>query len=128
MNCGSLAAVDQALRRDVEERQKRAIHRVIEQRIALLTPRERQVMERVVYGRLNKQIAAEFGIGEKCVKVHRGRVMLKMGARSVAELVQLAYPMGFVLDPPLRTLAVTSDGAPGARVDTQRARLRQIHA
>jgi FixJ family two-component response regulator len=57
--------------------------------MAALTPREREVMAQVCAGRLNKQIAAELGIAEKTVKVHRGRVMAKMGARSVAELVQL---------------------------------------
>jgi FixJ family two-component response regulator len=96
------SAVDQALRRDGEERRKRAIHRMIEQRLEALTPRERQVMEQVVFGRLNKQIAADLGTGEKTVKVHRARVMWKMGARSVAELVQLAARVGVALDPALR--------------------------
>ncbi len=59
-----------------------------------LTPRERQVLEYVVAGRLNKQIAAELGTVEKTIKVHRGRVMQKMGARSVAELVNVAAEAG----------------------------------
>ena len=96
------AAIDQALRADRDARRIRAINLMIEQRIEALTPRERQVMEQVVFGRLNKQIAAELGTGEKTVKVHRARVMSKMGARSVAELVQLAARAGVAMDPAQR--------------------------
>ncbi len=85
-----VAAVEQALRRDAEQRRDRAIRQMIRERLKELTPRERQVMEHVIRGRLNKQIAAELGIHEKTVKVHRLRLMPKMGVRSVAELVQLA--------------------------------------
>jgi FixJ family two-component response regulator len=59
-------------------------------RLALLTPRERQVARYVVEGLLNKQIAAELGIAEKTIKVHRGRVMQKLAVGSVAELARLA--------------------------------------
>lgn len=59
-------------------------------RVAMLTPREREVMQRVVTGALNKQIAADLGTVEKTIKVHRARVMEKMRARSLAELVRLA--------------------------------------
>jgi FixJ family two-component response regulator len=96
------AAVDEAFRIDGERRRTQAIHRQIEQRLHALTPRERQVMELVVFGRLNKQIAADLGTGEKTVKVHRARVMWKMGAHSVAELVQLAARVGVSMDPALR--------------------------
>lgn len=58
-------------------------------RLRTLSAREREVMEHVVHGRLNKQIAADLGISEKTVKVHRGRAMVKMRVRSVAELVHL---------------------------------------
>ena len=85
-----LAAVEEALRRDAEQRLVRALRSRIQQRLEKLTPRERDVMEGIIRGLLNKQIAAEVGIGEKTVKVHRARVMTKMRARSVAELVQLA--------------------------------------
>jgi FixJ family two-component response regulator len=84
-----LAAVRSAIERDRAARAARAARDAIAQRIATLTPREREVMARVIAGHLNKQIAAELGIAEKTVKVHRARVMGKMGAGSVAELVLL---------------------------------------
>jgi FixJ family two-component response regulator len=93
------AAVDQALKLDFTARNERAIRSIIEKRLDALTPRERQVMDQVIRGRLNKQIAADLGIGEKTVKVHRARVMSKMDVRSVAELVQLAARVGVVTEP-----------------------------
>ena len=66
----------------------------IQARIDRLTPREHQVMELVITGMLNKQIAFELGTGEKTIKVHRARVMEKMEAESVAELVKLAARIG----------------------------------
>jgi FixJ family two-component response regulator len=95
------AAIDQALRRDALQRQEGAIHSVIQRRFNTLTPRERQVMAQVIRGRLNKQIAADLGTGEKTVKVHRARVMSKMEARSIAELVQLADRVGIAIEPVL---------------------------
>ena len=59
-----------------------------------LTERERQVLEQVVAGRLNKQIAAELGTVEKTIKFHRANLMRKMGVRSVADLVKLAERAG----------------------------------
>jgi len=85
-----LDAIAVALRRDKEARERRAESGAIRKRMATLTPRERDVMTLVVLGRPNKLIAAELGIAEKTVKVHRGRVMTKMGVRSVAELVRLS--------------------------------------
>ena len=87
-------ALDQALRLDDRERSERAIRGAIEKRLEALTCRERQVMEHVIRGRLNKQIAAEIGIGVKTVKVHRARMLSKMNVRSVAELVHLAQRVG----------------------------------
>ncbi len=84
-----LAAVAQALQRDSQERQDRERRKLVEQRLSSLTPRERAVLTRVVAGRLNKQIAAELGIVEKTIKVHRGRMMGKLGVRTVADLVRL---------------------------------------
>jgi FixJ family two-component response regulator len=95
------AAVEQALRRDAEQRLEVAIRSTIQKRHETLTPRERQVMVHVIRGRLNKQIAAGLGTGEKTVKVHRARVMSKMGARSVAELVQLGARVGVAIEPAL---------------------------
>ena len=66
----------------------------IRRRVDLLTQREAEVFARVVTGMLNKQIGAALGIGEKTVKVHRARVMEKMQAGSVAELVRLADEAG----------------------------------
>ena len=85
-----LAAVEQALTRDREARQRRAEGAAVRERLASLTPREREVMALVVAGRLNKQIAFELGISEKTVKIHRGRVMAKMQADSLADLVRMA--------------------------------------
>ena len=66
----------------------------LQERLASLTPREREVLGHVIAGRLNKQIAADFGTGEQNIKVHRGRLMRKMGVRSVAELVRVAERLG----------------------------------
>ena len=93
------AAIDQALRLDAGRRLEQAIRCSVERRIASLTPRERQVMSLVVRGRLNKQIAADLGTGEKTIKVHRARVMAKMRARSVAQLVRLGSRAGIAVEP-----------------------------
>ena len=69
---------------------------IVKRRIARLTPREYEVLVLVVRGKLNKQIAFELGIVEKTAKVHRGRVMAKMRARNVAELVQMVQHAGIV--------------------------------
>jgi FixJ family two-component response regulator len=80
--------------RGVRARAERAEREAMRSRLALLTPREREVMALVVAGRLNKQIAAELGAGEKTVKVHRARVMEKTRAGSVAELVRMVQKAG----------------------------------
>jgi FixJ family two-component response regulator len=89
-------AVEEALKINAAQRHTSMLRRLITERLQTLTPRERQVMEHVVRGRLNKQIAADLGTVEKTIKVHRGRVMQKMGARSLAELVQQASSLGVV--------------------------------
>jgi FixJ family two-component response regulator len=93
------AAVEEALRRDADQRLKRSIRNIVRHRLEVLTPRERQVMGQVIRGRLNKQIAADLGTGEKTIKVHRARVMSKMMVRSVAELVLLAAQVGMSIEP-----------------------------
>jgi len=90
-------AVDEALKIDIAERNRDRWRHALVQRLESLTPRERQVLEHVVRGRLNKQIAADLGTVEKTIKVHRARVMHKMGARSLAELVQIASSVGVSL-------------------------------
>lgn len=84
-----LQAVGNAVLRDADIRVARANAGDTRARLATLSPREREVMQHVVAGRLNKQIAVDLGIAEKTVKVHRGRMMAKMGVRSVARLVHL---------------------------------------
>jgi FixJ family two-component response regulator len=92
-------AIDEALQIDAEHRGEALVHSAIARRLNTLTPRERQVLELVVRGRLNKQIAADLGTVEKTVKVHRSRVMHKMGAHSLAELVRLAGSLGIPGEP-----------------------------
>jgi FixJ family two-component response regulator len=89
-----LAAIGRAEKEDAEHRSANASLGSIQARLAMLTPREREVMTHVVAGRLNKQIAGDLGTVEKTVKVHRGRVMSKLGVRSVADLVRLAEKAG----------------------------------
>ncbi len=87
-------AVVRALERSVQERARAAERAATLARFDTLTPREFEVMQRVIAGLLNKQIAAELGTAEKTVKIHRGRVMEKMGIASVADLVRLAHVAG----------------------------------
>jgi len=89
-----LAAVRRAVEKDRESRKERSELAEIQERLAALTPREREVLALVVAGKLNKQIAADLGTVEKTIKVHRARAMEKMKAASLADLVRLAGRAG----------------------------------
>lgn len=89
-----LAAIEQALERSAAMQQRDAELRALGQDYAALSPRERQVMALVVSGLSNKRIADELGISEVTVKAHRGRVMRKMNATSLADLVTKAAKVG----------------------------------
>jgi FixJ family two-component response regulator len=105
-----LAAVEEALRVDAAERAAWSTRHSVSERLSTLTRRERQVFEQVVAGRLNKQIAAELGIVEKTIKVHRARVMRKMHAGSIVELVHLASVVGVDTWPPSTSDALPDHG------------------
>jgi FixJ family two-component response regulator len=80
--------------RSAEQRRTAAGKNEARGRLDLLTPREFEVMQLVATGLLNKQVGAELGMAEKTVKVHRGRVMQKLGINSVAELVRFVEKAG----------------------------------
>jgi FixJ family two-component response regulator len=89
-----LDAVHKALERDRRARGNQAGMQALEQRLAILTPREYEVLTFIISGRLNKQVAAELGTTEKTIKVHRARIMKKLQCASLAELVRLAEKAG----------------------------------
>lgn len=97
-------AVARALERDRAARAARDEASALRARFAALSPREREVLDRLAAGKLNKQIAGELGIAERTVKLHRGSLMEKLGAASAAELGTLAE----------RLRRLSEDGAPGA--------------
>ncbi|MDR6900186.1 response regulator transcription factor [Rhizobium sp. WW22] len=103
-----LDAIRQALEIDRIRLRKQAAEVDLHERFSTLTPREREVMALVARGLLNKQIAAEIGLSEITVKVHRGQAMRKMRADSVADLIRMADNLGLTNDK-------ASDTAPGLR-------------
>jgi len=91
-----LKCVDKALDRSTEQRLRAGEREDARRLLDWLTPREFEVMELVITGMLNKQVGAQLGMAEKTVKVHRGRVMQKLGVVSVAELVRFVQKAGIV--------------------------------
>src|SRR5262245_315140 len=89
-----LGAIEGALAQDAARRMERDERRVLQARYEALSPREREVFTLVVCGKLNKQIAGDIGAAERTVKAHRARVMEKMQAGSVADLVRMAERLG----------------------------------
>jgi FixJ family two-component response regulator len=89
-----LDAIELALEKDRRRRQQEAEKSELKSKYESLTPREREVFPLVISGRLNKQIAAELATSETTVKVHRGQLMKKMGADSLADLVRMAEKLG----------------------------------
>ena len=85
-----MRAINAALAQNRDARRKKAELADLSQRLSTLTPREREVLPLVVSGLLNKQAAAELGISEVTLQIHRGKIMQKMGAGSLAELVRIA--------------------------------------
>jgi FixJ family two-component response regulator len=94
-----LISLERALERNAQTRAARAQREQLDRRFAALTGREREVLGHVVHGRMNKQIAAELGIHERTVKLHRSAITTKLGVRSVAELTTLARQAGLFAEP-----------------------------
>ena len=93
-----MAAVDAAIVRDRHARLERAERARLQQRYSSLTPRESQVLPLIVSGLLNKQAAAELGISEVTLQIHRSRIMRKMAADSFADLVRMAGQLNVALE------------------------------
>ena len=100
-----LNCVERALARSTKQRQSAGEKAEARRLLDLLTPREFEVMQLVSTGMLNKQVGGQLGTAEKTVKVHRGRVMQKLGVTSVAELVRLVQRAGVVSPPAQGTKA-----------------------
>jgi FixJ family two-component response regulator len=89
-----LDAVTAAIERDRKRREADKVVATLQARVETLTPREREIFALVSSGLMNKQIAGELGLAEITVKIHRGHITKKMGAKSLAELVRMAETLG----------------------------------
>jgi FixJ family two-component response regulator len=89
-----LDAVTRAIERDRKRREADKVVATLQARVETLTPREREIFALVSSGLMNKQIAGELGLAEITVKIHRGHITKKMGAKSLAELVRMAETLG----------------------------------
>ena len=103
-----LEAIRTGIDRDVANRQVRADRLEIQQRLATLTAREKEVLRHIISGKPNKQVAADLGVVEKTIKVHRGRIMTKMNVPSLAELVRVTERAG--IKPPADTGRTATSG------------------
>ena len=95
-----IAAIHDAIEKNRVARQARAKSNELQQRLAMLTPREREVLSHVVSGKRNKQIADELGTAEKTIKIHRASLMKKMKAESLADLIKLTELLVVISSPP----------------------------
>jgi len=94
-----IAAIHDAIEKNRVARQARAKSNELQQRLAMLTPREREVLSHVVAGKRNKQIADELGTAEKTIKIHRASLMKKMKAESLADLMKLTELLEVISSP-----------------------------
>jgi FixJ family two-component response regulator len=102
-----LEAVSRALARSVEERQTLGWRRELRARYDRLSPRERDVFAHLISGQLNKQVAFDLGISEQTTKIHRHRVLEKMQADSIADLVRMSADLGIA---PIGSVRTTCSG------------------
>jgi FixJ family two-component response regulator len=91
-----LDAVSRAIARDAEGREERGRLRLLRDRHARLSPREREVLAHLISGQLNKQVGFDLGISEQTTKIHRHRILEKMQAHSIADLVRMASDLGIM--------------------------------
>ena len=104
-----VAAVRAAIDQDTAVRQALATMEELRQRLASLTPREREILVALAGGKLNKQIAGDLGVVEQTVKIHRARIMERMRAKTVAELMHIAARVGIGAEMPPAGSAASSD-------------------
>ncbi len=115
-----LASVDEAIRLDVAARAECAISQTIQMRLEALSRRERQVMELMIRGLINRAIGLHLGICEKTVKVHRKNVMEKMRVRSIADLVRLVARVGIECEFPSIDAAASNSPKAATRAQSRR--------